>query len=618
MKKNKVTISLLSTFVGVFGLASCSGITAAKDSIMVIKDYNGNSVNISADELYNKHNGTSSGISSYYDAVLETLIRFQYQNPGFAGYTQLAKDYNTIKSLAQNEVTAQKKKAETNASTNGTKYADEWEAILEGKGVEDENGLLEYFIYEHEKDEMETWYYERNKETLLKEYIGLNNSYEQVANELVNAMYPYHMKHILVKTSGTASEHTRDSITESEAKNLANAMELFTEVDGAGNRKNNFNAIAYTSINEDTSKDSYGDLGIVTTETSFVNEFKLGIYAYDAVLSGINSETTSNNTIYNGLGLNNTIKHSGATATVKEKLTNLNVSAYQGLLSEVPVQVFERIGALKDKVKNDAGEEVNEGNSAFFPRNILWNNYLNIHHPFVITYDTIAGETEALKANDGCFKQFPGYFNDKKVLTDEVGRVIVGVRSEYGIHFMVIEKSIFKATNEMTIGGTGDGKYSLGLEDYYTSTVPEDKNGKITYITALNRNDETSKYRERANTIKDAVKSFDKTYDYRLFEEIKKGLTIEYKTKEMASNIENYINQLRFSNKVNSKDSLTSSWQTYIELLEQEDVARKDEYSCVAGEYKGTRLSNVCYQKFGAAKTGEDEFKKGGACYYGK
>ena len=129
------------------------------------------------------------------------------------------------------------------------------------------------------------------------------------------------------------------------------------------------------------------------------------------------------------------------------------------------------MGTYAEATADKYGNKLAGGNAAFYPRNILWNKYLNIHNIFVIknavsgaaTYnaaDTLdannntvhhAGDefkAENLAGNDAYDKNFDAdkklpRFNADKYLTDEKGNVIVGVRSEYGIHLMVIEKSMY-------------------------------------------------------------------------------------------------------------------------------------------------------------------------------
>ena len=598
MKKSKLAFGLVAGFVGTLALTSCAGVTAKTNCIVEIKDYNGNVVEIVADDVYNEHAHSSAGIGSYYNSVLETLIRFNYRNSKFSGLKDLSRTDDQSKQEATNEVASEKKKAEQTAKSNKTSFDEEWEKVLDGKNVETEADLVEYYIYQYEKEDMVSWYYESNKANLAKQFIGT----ESVEN--VNSMFPYHVRHILVKTSGTKNNYTRDTISESEAENLSNLMKLLTQTKD-GKRVNSFSAVAGMSINEDTSKDSYGDLGIVTTETSFVNEFKLGMYAFDAVFNDV--DHTGSTAIIDALGINDYLENSTTTDIVGDVLIN-DIG-----LKFVDKQVFADLGDYKDKVKDNNGMEVCDGAEVLYPRNILWNRNLNIHSPFLITSD----------AEDDLFKPFTYNGATKYALTDENGHFVFGVRSEYGIHWIVVDRSMFNETN---VQSTNPKYTCITLEDYYTTDVDKaTASDKVTYITAINSNDTRTNYQTRADAIKSAVKSFDKTYDYRLFEALSDptitgGFTVEFKDAELEAKISAYIKQQKLSNKSSADESLNSAWRTYIEMLLVAKEDRVDyEWDDTNKNYVGKMYKDVCIQKFGTANTdSKTDFEKGGDCYYGK
>ena len=100
------------------------------------------------------------------------------------------------------------------------------------------------------------------------------------------------MCHILISLSEGASNYTSATITQQEAKDLGTVINYLTD------ENYTFSQIA-EKLSSDGSKDKGGDVGIMTTTTSFVNGFKLGLYAYDALYSG----RTENTAIENGLGL---------------------------------------------------------------------------------------------------------------------------------------------------------------------------------------------------------------------------------------------------------------------------------------------------------------------------
>lgn len=601
MKKSKLSVGLVTSFIGALAMTSCnSNLTSSKDAILTLKDYDGNVIEVITDEVYKSYLNDASGISKFYDAVMEVLIRHEYQEGNLNGKT--SKTYEQIKTEAQNKVKGLKADAKSNAEANGTKYEDEWESILESNGVEDENELLEKFIYELEKEEVEDWYFEENKAQLTSEYIGVKNDGTD-SSLSVTSKFPYHIRHILVNVSAGATNFYNGTVTEAEALNLS------TVATSLADGKSTFGHIANIFSEDTGSAAVYGDAGIMDTDTSFVNEFKLGIYAYDAIYS----RDTQIDVINAGLGI---------TDDVETRLNNIG-------LSYVPYEAFVSIGDVRTDTESSEGNPVNGGNENYYPRNIYWNKYLNHHNPFVITnnalnessvdgeggtlltgdiYETAATGKTGFRYVEGVSKNL-----DHKVLTDEAGRVIIGVRSEYGIHFMVMQKSIY----DFNVGGEGSAEASL--DEYYTTYTPDEAdypthNGvaKKTYVNYLNTNDK-SVLNERANTVKSAIKSFDSTYSYRLYEEFVANGNIQFAETSDGENlgdiIQNYIDSQREYNNWNDEKTLNETWRTYLELLEVQEANRIEE----------RMIPELCAIKFKDADTLDGDgqlFGKGGACYY--
>ncbi|MGM9873819.1 MAG: peptidylprolyl isomerase [Bacilli bacterium] len=568
MKKSKLSLSLVSGFIAALAMSSCSNtVTSSKDSIVSFEGYNGETISLITNEMYEQYRNTSDGITKFYNAIMEAIIRYEFKSGELAGKTESS--YATIVKDAEKNVKGEKDKARSNAETNGTSYSTEWDAILESNGVESEKELLEKFIYQLEKEEVEDWYYEENKNQLRKEYIGIDDTGNAVDSD-VSSSLPYHIRHVLVKLASGSSEFARSSITSTEAKNLATvALEL-------ANGKNTFGNVAYTRSEDDSSAVNFGDLGIMDLDTSFVNEFKLGIYAYDAILS--RDDASRNDTINAQLGLDGTY----SSTTVGSKVENIG-------LQYVPYEVFTKIGEVAETEKDDEGNVVNDGNSAYYPRNIYFNKYLNLHNPFVISNNKV--NTDALNGQNGVvdttvvdapigktgWRYVEGVCTslDQRVLTDENGHVIIGVRSEHGIHFMVMQQSIYN----YSLGGETTEVPSL--EEYYTTAIPgEDEYptytvgdktyDKLTYVNFINTNDKST-LKERASTIENSIKSFDSTYEYRLYEFFVGQGKITFNATNgvnLGDQIQSLIDSTREYNEWNDAKSLNDSWRTYLELIE--------------------------------------------------
>ena len=436
----------------------------------------------------------------------------------------------------------------------------------------------------------------------------------------LSSKFPYHVRHILVKVEDGGSDYVRGTITADQAKLLSNAVEELAR------GTNSFGTVA-KKYSEDSSASSYGDVGLMTNNISsgklgMVNEFQLGIYAYDAIQYHDGEKAV----IDEGLGLNKEFE-SEAEFLASDDTTVKSYFQKRGF-TEIPYSVFKELGDVADLENNyDTGLSVEDGKAAIYPRNLLWNRYLNNHGIFVITNsarNATLDITDKAKGADGKwtnresidvnsqsyitgadtyvkydeteakinYENLPGFKNEssevaakvkagslaanEKVLADEKGNVIIGVRSEFGIHLMIVERSIY----EWSVNGTT-------LDQYYTTLTPSDKdypkddqgNPLTTYVNFIETVNK-SEYNTRADTIRSAIKGFDSTYDYRLYEELldKASDVIDLQdetTSKLVSAIGNYLTVQREKNAHNQDIGMEQVWQTYIELLDTQDFYRK-------------------------------------------
>ena len=80
MKKSKLSIGLVTSFIAAMALSSC-GKTVTKDdnNLVSFKGYGDEDLVVEINQLYDDYLKSSSGISKYYDKVLEVLIRHAFQ-----------------------------------------------------------------------------------------------------------------------------------------------------------------------------------------------------------------------------------------------------------------------------------------------------------------------------------------------------------------------------------------------------------------------------------------------------------------------------------------------------------------------------------------------------------
>ena len=667
MKKSKLSIGLVTSFIGALALTSCGEdtpkVTKNKTAIVNFTGYNGKTdkIEINVDELYREYGNTKEGTTLYYNAILEALTRYEY--PLISEQDPELKSYSRIESEAKDKLKAVQQTAKDNAKNNGTDYDEEWDKILKANDVKTTKALRLKYVYELEKEALGDWYYKAHSEPttegpgLRQEYLGLDADWSETVHpiENIDSVYPYHILHILVKLSADKSDYVRGTITESEAKKLWQVVRMLLD--------SKFTWAEAAKLSDDTSKDDFGDVGIMSTNTSFYNEFKLGIYAFDALLSGVNTydDESADAHIYDAFGLGNDLngyQSSIVTETLstgevrqdvkslvtKTMVTDVNYHieedgvTTQTTLPAIPFDVFKQISDHAEDEKIGTFEP--EGSKASLPRNVLFNAFLNFHSPFVITNELL--DTTATDWRNDNVQAEEYNFNDedvlkidrtnfvankvaglnKKVLCDAEGNVVIGVRSEAGIHFMVMRKSVFKATNQAV------NKADTSLLDYYTTYVPGDEEfpeGKQTYVN-MKKSDDISYYTNRANTIKSDIKStdtFDAAFDYRIYETLLDfeidGKTVkerlhfsdedEQGNSVIENNIEKNIDLLRENHHENRYSSINSAWQSYLLMLLNQNQWRSDE-----DQFEGAFVPTTCAFKFD--EDNKDEWKEdGGRCY---
>ena len=612
MKKSKLSITLVTSFIAAMAMSACSSVSAKKETIVSFKPYGSKeSISLLTDDVYNQYKGTNAGVSKFYEKILEVLIRYEFKDKEFKDGEQ---SYGEIEKWATNEVDAQKAKAKANAKNNGTSYDDEWKSILESNNVEDAKELKEKFIYEKEKEVYKEWYADNIDDKLKEEFLGIKADGSAVTDSDVKAAMPYHIRHILVKVdeaSNAEEKFYRGTLTESQATKLYDVVSMLAE------GKYTFSQIASnTKISEDSSNVNGGDVGIMTNNATsgslqMVNEFQLGLYAYDNIYDAANAADTAAGAIKEGLGI---------TQEVIDKLP--------GEVGVVPYEAFVKLNEYADVTADKYGNQLANGTATLYPRNIIWNKYLNRHNVFLIKNAKVGaekfGQADANEEfnnpiNDTAYDANLAGFNADGFLTagKDNDNLIIGVRSEFGIHFMVIEQSMYDYAT---------------LATYYDTKVPGqegyDKNAN-SYVNFVGGSTEDAK--KRADDVKSKITSFDSTYDYRLYTYLtdKYASNISYTgaAEGLDKTIANYIDFLKDGNRTKQEEGLEKVWKTYYRMLEKQEYDRNRIFP--TGDTSGNTSVLTClvsekaadeffalYEDPASNTAFYDDFKEGGAFYY--
>jgi len=606
MKKSKLSITLVTSFIAAMALTACNEVTASKEALVTFTPYGSKeAISLITDDVYQAYRGTSSGVTKFYEKILEVLIRYQFKENNF---DKGELKYSEIESWAKNQVQEQKDKAKANAKSNGTKYDDEWKSILDSHNVDDADGLKEHFIYDKEKEVITNWYADNtdNAEALKNEFLGIDANGQKVDSKVKAAM-PYHIRHILVKVdeAGNAQEKFyKGTISEAQAKLLADTVSTLAS------GKYTFSQVA-SMYSEDGSASSGGDVGIMTNAATsgslgMVNEFQLGLYAYDNLYDAANVSDGAAAAIKEGLGITDDVKN-----------------ALPANVVEVPYEAFVKIGEAAKVTADKEGNKLANGSTAVYPRNILWNKYLNLHNVFVIKNAKVGaskfGASDAADEFDnlcgsGEYDASLANFDPNGYLCDENGNTIIGVRSQYGIHFMIIEKSMYDYAD---------------LATYYSTKLPGDEgysaDSYVGYIVSQSKED----YKKRADDVKSKITSFDSTYDYRLYQYLNTQVTVKFSgaAEGLGEEIDAYIEKTQENNAFKQEDGLNKVWRTYTELLGAQEADRDRMFDTVNAQ--GDTQSNLTrlvseavaddfmklYEGLGDATT-YAKFAEGGLYYY--
>ncbi|MFA6795998.1 MAG: peptidylprolyl isomerase [Bacilli bacterium] len=558
MNKRLATLSLVS-LLAVGSLTACGEGYDYEEGIMLY--LNGEAY--TTDELFEESYGidTSAGIKAIYDVVNEAIIEADIPTT------------DTMTQIVDNLMEDFYGDCEDKADTNGTTKSEEIENALEDLGFDD-------------VDELEDSYYLEQKQTKAEDEYYSNDRYEEeFIPSFVEETSPYHVKHILVKVDASSSDLYNATISEDDAEDIANVVErLATGED--------FGTVAQTKSEDTTSAANFGDAGIMSTKTTFVSEFKYGIYTYDAMFNPeIDDETKE-------------------TVIDKTFATDENiVSAYQdeidGKAFGIPYSAVKELDYYADVTTAADGQPVSDAEEYNYPRNILFNNYFNNHSLSFVFLDentddssyyydssdyteaassgrfqTVSGISDNLQLLDaddtGVYSALQQIDSSKKILCDEEGRPILVTRagtgtsdSGYqGIHFIVAQKDPFTTTNEE-------------LESYYTLDTPSTTSSEDDEDTFVNFVDSTNKdvYTERVESIKTAVKAMDSNFSLRQFEYYLDEAINEHGLRmsdELEEAITKYISTTRATTEESEERAYNENWEDYLYLLQTfDDYAKR-------------------------------------------
>lgn len=580
MNKKRSALGLALLLGVTVGLSACNYPTETTDgSVLTYTDAQGNRVSYTAEQLLDDYLGSGSSLSTEFDRVYEVLVRNYYNDPSQASVLK------TLEDKARADVITDKQTATSNASSNGTSFEQEWQTILNSHDCDNADELYQYHLYQEEQSRFLDDFYATfgtgdssiNGTEVMRDgelTIGGETRAAFPASEewgrgdagYLKEQMPYHIRHILIKlTSATSGNYTQDTITETgengggEATNLAT---LILRLAGVNERlqtltnRPTFSQLAAQFSGDTGSAANGGELstdsstGLMTKvmESDLVNEFKLGIYAYESLYNQREKATAygSENVYRITPGLT---EDATSTADVDETQTLSNGDTVNEFFADEGIGTIPFGAALALLENSDVdtdvnGNKVNDNNAAFYPRNIIFNKYFNKHNVCVITpnaiemntlsqiattiggNDIVAAGQRAANTVDGnyvtgenydgahsdFFASLPGFQVDTtdilpgingsqndNVLTNSEGQVVLVVRagtdSYQGVHFIVINRSALS-------------KYGLSAQT--VNDENSSKNGQTQYVENTEQTNGTATLNQYYTTYTTSSSSYPK------------------------------------------------------------------------------------------------------------
>ena len=650
MIKRKKSICLAIAALSAVSLSGCSSVTSNSEGYILTYTYNGKELSISTREIIDRYlnENRNDHAAAFYNALNEVVIRRAFEEGG-----PLASFKSTVDNNATNDVNNAKDKADE----GGTSWSDYLDGEITDDSLTTEEKEQEFFLKKQ---------YERMQTTVEEQYFENFSDYQKDSNDSTadlqdeyNLLYgtngyiqnkvPYHIRHILVQVDASQDYgYSRGHISSDDAH------QIYQVVTTLANGKENGTSFADTAnlyTDDPGNKDSKtgtlnGGEYIMDTSTPFVNEFKLGIYTYDLLLSDNGYESDAN--------YQTKLDNLHIPESVKDTLTGFGVSW-------IPYDVILELERVKDQTTAN-GVTVNDNDEDYYPRNIYFNKYFQNRNVAFITDEALLNDSQLGYYTD--YSSFSGdnwttvgmdkrndkvsgntVYSDineeghyltsgvqttnldnlddkeksnfqeitingvtKNVLCDQNGNPIMVVRnqeSSSGIHFIVIERSVFDTAG----GSTEDKPYKATIEEYYAPVTPKEIDGidpdtqrpywttdgtfpvytdkgvtlpKQTYVQTevvgydSRVNNTVRNYSTRVSTLRTSIETSIDTYD--TFKWLNPNYEISLNKiagQDIQSMVETYINKETRASEDTAAQSLEDSWMSYANSIVQQNRQRQ-------------------------------------------
>ena len=394
MKTGKRSLSLAMSILAIASLTACDddyNYPDAKWKEGIIVNVDGKDYKY--DEIYQLFDNSKGSAQAYFNVAKNILAQL------------VTPKTDTMLSNVDTKINDLKNTWKTNARTNNTSYKEEQEKTFDSENVEDLDELREKYISQQQVEKNSQDFYEINANGVTDPSYTYYIS-EQMTKDYVTNQAPYHVSHVLVKVdaSSDGEGYWNGKITADNAKKIGNAVRMLASSDS-------FGSVAQLVSEDEGSAKMYGEL-VTTTEgsqsvamektTSYINEFKLGLYAYEAYLNPktkaaeVNTAVRASLRVPGQAATSSSFDYKNDTA-VSELITDGTLVGKNGAFG-IPLSKAITLGYVADVEKNIVdGSKVDYASETQYPRNILFNNYFNYHGVNFLYDDSDTYEAEFLK-----------------------------------------------------------------------------------------------------------------------------------------------------------------------------------------------------------------------------
>ena len=462
MKTGKRSLSLAMSILAIASLTACDddyNYPDAKWKEGIIVNVDGKDYKY--DEIYQLFDNSKGSAQAYFNVAKNILAQL------------VTPKTDTMLSNVDTKINDLKNTWKTNARTNNTSYKEEQEKTFDSENVEDLDELREKYISQQQVEKNSQDFYEINANGVTDPSYTYYIS-EQMTKDYVTNQAPYHVSHVLVKVdaSSDGEGYWNGKITADNAKKIGNAVRMLASSDS-------FGSVAQLVSEDEGSAKMYGEL-VTTTEgsqsvamektTSYINEFKLGLYAYEAYLNPktkaaeVNTAVRASLSVPGQAAASSSFDYENDTA-VSELITDGTLVGKNGAFG-IPLSKAITLGYVADVEKNIVdGSKVDYASETQYPRNILFNNYFNYHGVNFLYDDSDTYEAEFLKDAIEV-----GAHSDKTILTlNDVKDKLPSKYAEY--EYVKGQLSKIDAGKFKTVEGISDNLYNYDFDAFTKKSV---------------------------------------------------------------------------------------------------------------------------------------------------